>query len=335
MARISKTLGFLRRMSRLQSATIKLASRALKPAASPVSARSVPTDRVTERTGFGSNPGALRMFVFAPPQMPAGAPLVVVLHGCGQDAASFATNSGWIALARELRFPLLLPQQVTANHANGCFNWYRPGDTGRGKGEAMSIRQMIARAAKDFDSDRRRIFILGLSAGGAMTAAMLAAYPAVFAGGAIVAGMPVGAASGSMMALHRMRRSDPFGHQRALVAAVHAVTSSSARRIWPRLTIWQGLADRTVDPGNAELLAAQWAGVHGQAAAAMTDEEILPGIRCRRWGSRARVRAELWTMAGLAHAYPIDATADGGRAGPWVREAGISATRRIAEFWGL
>ncbi|MDB5379765.1 MAG: esterase, depolymerase family [Rubritepida sp.] len=334
MARISKTFGLMRRMLRLQASTFKLASRPRRAVSKPAIEAPIPVDRVTELRRFGTNPGALRMFVYMPPRMAEGAPLVVLLHGCRQDAGQFARDTGWIAWAKQQAIPLLLPEQVAANNRQRCFNWYRPGDVGR-SGEALSIRQMIREAVKRFRCDRRRIFIVGLSAGGAMSGALLAAYPTVFAGGAIVAGMPVGAASGSLMALHRMHRADPRGSRGALVAAVQAASPDRKGRQLPRISLWQGGSDRTVDPANAELLAAQWSGAHRLDAEPSSDSEPAPGVRRRAWGSRSRDRVEVWTLAAAAHGYPIAAATDGGRPGPWVLEAGVSATRHIAEFWGL
>src|ERR1035437_8613998 len=115
-----------------------------------------PFVRLTEVTGFGSNPGALRMFEYVPadPQ-PA---LVVVLHGRTQTAASYDFGAGWSTLAYRHGFVLLLPEQQPENNAKNCFNWFLAGDIERGRGEAMSIR----------------VFVTGLSAGGAMTSVMLA-----------------------------------------------------------------------------------------------------------------------------------------------------------------
>lgn len=163
---------------------------------------------VSEIVGFGSNPGALRMLVHAHARMPAGRPLVVVLHGCGQDVAAFADASGWVALADELGFALLMPEQVHANNRGGCFNWFRPDDVRRSSGEAMSIRQMLRVAIARYACDPRRIFIVGFSAGGGMAAAMLAAYPAVFAAGGNIAGMPVGCAQTQVAAMLHMRRAN-------------------------------------------------------------------------------------------------------------------------------
>lgn len=307
------------------------------PVARFAAERPIRPGRISEIQEFGSNPGALRMFVYAPPVVPAaGAPLIVVLHGCRQDAAGFATDAGWLDLAKHLQIPLVLPEQTATNNHGRCFTWYRPGDTGRGNGEALSIRQMVRFAIKKFGSDRRRVFIVGLSAGGAMAAAMLASYPAVFAAGAVAAGMPVGAASTSPMALLRMHRADPFRSRASLVAAVRAATPARGKQPWPRLSIWQGGRDRTVDPENAEVLAAQWSGLHGFDVEPSSDMTMTLGVRRRSWGRPRRPAVELWTIENMAHGFPIDAgSAGGGRAGPWILDAGIPAARRIAAFWGI
>ena len=284
---------------------------------------------VVEVPHFGSNPGALRMLVYRPARQPQpGLPLIVVLHGCGQDAAGFAGRSGWIALAEELGLPLVLPEQRLVNHRNRCFNWYRPQDVGRGQGEAMSIRQMVRHASAAFGSDRRRVFIVGLSAGGAMAAAMLAAYPAVFAAGAVVAGMPVGAASSSPMALLRMHRADPFSTRLGLAALVRARTAPRGRQPWPRLSIWQGGQDRTVDPENAEIIAAQWAALHGCAEEPSSEAAHGAVARRRVWLLRGAPAVELWTLAELGHGFPIGRGM--GSPAPWVLDAGLSAVRHIA-----
>jgi poly(3-hydroxybutyrate) depolymerase len=196
---------------------------------------------------------------------------------------------------------------------------------------------MMSRAVARFRADPRRIFIAGFSAGAAMAAAMLAAYPAVFAAGAVAAGMPVGCARTQMAALLRMRRADGFRTRAGLADDVRAVTGTAARRKWPRLSIWQGERDRTVAPGNAELLAEQWSELHGLLDQPTRDETPAAGVRHRTWSRGDRPPAvEIFTLAGLGHGFPIDPGApDGGRAGPWVVDAGLSGTRLMAAFWGI
>jgi len=293
--------------------------------------------RIVEIHTFGSNPGALRMFVYAPPEpVLPNAPLIVLLHGCGQDAAGFAENAGWLALARRVGAVLVLPEQVTDNNRGRCFNWYQQADIRRGGGEALSIRQMVRTASKHFGSDPRRVFLVGLSAGGAMAVGLLAAYPTVFAAGAVVAGVALGTAKGPLQALARTHRADSGRSQAALADAVRALAPVSQSRVWPRLSIWQGERDRTIDPAHAEILSAQWRAVNDLAARPITDQQPMPGVRHRVWGTARRSSVELWTLADMGHGFPVDPKASGGgRPGPWVLDAGVSAVTLIARFWGL
>src|SRR6185436_3628507 len=114
-------------------------------------------------------------------------------------------GAGWKALADRYYFVLLLPEQRRANNLYRCFNWFLPKNTQRELGEAASIRQMIATLTREQNVDPRHIFITGLSAGGAMASVMMACYPEVFAAGAIIAGLPYGAALSAQQAYQHMR----------------------------------------------------------------------------------------------------------------------------------
>src|SRR6516165_7032885 len=160
--------------------------------------------RLRELTEFGANPGNLRMFVYAPEHLPPKAPLVVALHGCTQTADEYDHGTGWSSLADSLGLAVLYPQQQPANNPKNCFSWFLPGDIARGKGEALSIRAMVEHAIAIFASDRRKVFVTGLSAGGAMASVMLATYPEIFAGGAIIAGLPYGCANNIQQAFEAM-----------------------------------------------------------------------------------------------------------------------------------
>src|SRR5205085_237846 len=149
---------------------------------------------MAEVRGFGFNPGGLRMLAHVPKDLARGAPLVVVLHGCTQGAGGYAHAAGWLTLADRLGFAILAPEQVAANNPNRCFNWFEPGAVARGSGEAASIHAMVEHMLRSHKLDPERVFITGLSAGGAMTAALPAAYPETFAPGAGIARLPVGRA---------------------------------------------------------------------------------------------------------------------------------------------
>ncbi|HWY60273.1 MAG TPA: PHB depolymerase family esterase [Rhizomicrobium sp.] len=306
------------------------------PRARPVPPVSNSTLRptLTEQAEFGDNPGALRMFAYAPPSLPKNAPLIVVLHGCGQSAGDYAHGAGWLALADELTFAVLAPEQTRANNMNTCFNWFQPGDCARDQGEAASIRQMIELLAADRDLDRSRIFITGLSAGGAMTAAMLAAYPELFAGGAIIAGLPAGSAANVPEALNSMRQA-PARSAEAWGAMVRQ--ASSHQGPWPAISVWHGDADATVHVSNAEALVAQWTSVHGLPQKPMRIEK--EGAHCRNIWKRddGTVAVEAFLVSGMGHGTPIGGPAGNryGETGPFFLDVGFSSSARIAGFWGL
>ena len=292
--------------------------------------------RVVEIADFGSNPGGLRMLVYAPARLPPGRATYCraawLPAGCHR---LFAADAGWLALARRLRCALVLPEQTAGNNRGRCFNWHRPGDARRGGGEAKSIRQMVTVATKRFGSDRRRVFVVGLSAGGAMAVALLAAYPAVFAAGAAVAGMPVGSASNSAMALLRMHRADPYRSRGALAAAIQVAVPARSTRSWPRLSIWQGGRDRTVNPANAEALAA----MEPRCTASRHRPPAKPRRRQASCGASGAGQAARRSSSGpsriSATASPVDARrVDGECEGAWVVDAGLSAARHPA-FWGI
>ncbi len=292
--------------------------------------------RLRDIGDFGSNPGGLRGLAHVPAGLQGGAPLVVVLHGCTQTAAGYDAGSGWSQLADAAGFAVLFPEQQRANNANLCFNWFAADDIRHGGGETLSIRQMIDAVVPAHGCDRRRIFITGLSAGGAMAMALLATAPEVFAGGAIVAGLPFGMATSIPEAFDRMRGQGlPDAMRLADRVRAAAPGGGPPAGQWPRLSVWQGDADKTVDPANAEAIIACWLGLQGLATA---ESMIVGGARHRRWrdaGGRALIEA--WNIPGLGHGTPI--TGHGAEAcgspAPFMLEAGISSTRRIADFWGI
>lgn len=294
--------------------------------------------RLTPLGEFGPNPGALAARIHVPEGLAAGAALVVVLHGCTQNAAGYDRGSGWSKLADRHGFAVLFPEQRRANNGNLCFNWYQPADARRGKGEAASIARMIGHMQGKYGLDPERTFINGLSAGGAMTAVMLAAYPELFAGGAIIAGLPFASANSLPEALERMRGQGGPGRsvlaERARAATLHKGPPP------PPLSVWHGTRDTIVDPANATAIVDLWRDLHGLGPGA-GDSERVGGHRRTMWRDRGgRTVVERFDIEGMGHGTPLDTRAVGdggacGTAGPHMLDVGICSTRMMAESWGL
>jgi poly(hydroxyalkanoate) depolymerase family esterase len=325
---------FLPRLQAFRSKVEDLLAAARKNAAQ---ARVWPAGRATrlrEQTGFGANPGNLRMFVYAPENLPPNAPLVIALHGCTQSAADYDDGTGWSSLADSLGFAVVYPQQQPTNNPKNCFSWFLPDDIARGQGEARSIRQMVEHAIATFAADRRKVFVTGLSAGGAMASVMLATYPEVFAGGAIIAGLPYGCASNVQQAFEAMFSEQGHAAQ-ALGDRVRA--ASRHRGPWPKISVWHGTCDPIVKPSNGENIIRQWTNVHGLSERA-SHQEFVENHTRRVWSdANGKVLIEAFSISGMSHGVPVATAAEEscGSAGAFFLDVGISSTHHIARFWRL
>lgn len=298
--------------------------------------------RLSEIENFGENPGNLRMFQYVPADLGPHAPLVVVLHGCTQTAAGYDRSSGWSWLAEKHGFAVLFAQQRGENNPRRCFNWFRPHDIVRESGEAGSIRHMVDHLVVQHDLDRQRIFITGLSAGGAMTNVMLASYPEVFAAGAVIAGLPYRSAKTVHDALQVMREGvirapDAWGDEVRGASPAGELADGRIALPWPRVAVWQGLADDVVNPSNAVEIVKQWANVHGVDEQAKEEEDV-GGTKRMRWRNAAgEVVIEAIAIEHLGHAVPINAASMDlhEQPGPHFADIGLSSTVEIARFFGI
>lgn len=283
--------------------------------------------------GFGSNPGALSMYRYTPDGLPAKAPVVLVLHGCTQDAATYFEGAGWQKSADAGGFSVVAPQQEQSNNINKCFNWFQSGDTDRGKGEALSIKQMVDRTVADLDADPSRVFVTGLSAGGAMTASMLAAYPDAFKGGAVVAGLPHGCANSVAEAFTCMNP----GVSKSASAWGDLVRKGAPDHSGPRpkVSVWHGTGDTTVAPMNAEESVKQWTDVLGADQKADATEELQGGTtRSDYQNADGDVVVRGFTVDGMPHGTPVKPDEDCGKAGQHFLDT-ICSTKHITADWGL
>lgn len=279
---------------------------------------------------FGSNPGNLTMYRYVPAGLPSGRPVVVAMHGCTQNASGYSTGSGWLQLADQLRFTVVLPEQKSVNNLNKCFNWFERGDTARGQGEAESIAQMVRRTRTD--TGATQVFATGLSAGGAMTAVMLAAYPEMFAGGGVVAGVAYRCAVSVLEAFSCMNP----GRNLTPAQLGNAVRASSSHTgPWPTVSIWQGTADYTVAPMNATELVEQWTNVHG-ISTTPTRTDTVAGYPHATYAANGRTVVETYTITGMGHGQPLDpGTSPGqcGQSGAYLLDVNICAAWHMANAW--
>ncbi|MEU3838858.1 PHB depolymerase family esterase [Streptomyces sp. NPDC028635] len=288
---------------------------------------------VSEVTGFGSNPGNLRMFRYDPDGLPAGRPVVVALHGCTQDAAGYGTGSGWLQLADRYRFSVVLPQQQSGNNPSACFNWFQTGDIQRGQGEAASVAQMVDRQLADTGGDPARVYVTGLSAGGGMTAVMMAAYPEKFAGGGVVAGLPYGcaqAAGSPYVCMYVGATQTPRQWGDRVRAARPGYGGP-----WPTLTVFHGSADYTVKPVNMTDLVKQWTEVQGADQTADVSDTVAGYSHQVYRDGAGRAVVETYSLTGMGHGQPVDPGTGCGTAGPYLLDAGLCAGYRLALTWGL
>ncbi len=283
---------------------------------------------------FGTNPGNLKMFRYVPAGLPTGRPVVVALHGCTQNATGYGTGAGWTQLADRLRFTVVLPEQQSGNNLNKCFNWFERGDTTRGQGEAESIAQMVRRTIADTGANPARVHVTGLSAGGAMTAVMLATYPEMFAGGGVVAGIAYRCAASMIDAFSCMYPGKNLTPA-ALGTAVRSASSHTGP--WPTVSVWQGSADYTVAPANATELVEQWTNVHG-IPATPTRTDTVAGYPHAVYAASGRTVVETYTITGMGHGQPLDpgtGTTQCGTAGAFLLDVNICAAWHMGSAWNL
>jgi poly(hydroxyalkanoate) depolymerase family esterase len=308
---------------------------------------------------------------YVPQGMPAAPrPLVVALHGCTQSPDVYV-DAGWNDLADDWKFYVLYPgQNNTKNNSLGCFNWAgtwssMPNDfpsspepldlttIERGQDENESIIQMVDKMEADYPIDKSRVFVTGLSAGGAMTALLLADWPDVFSAGAIFAGIPYGCATDkATTAEAKDCMSGGYTGSDAYLARTPQAWGDLVRKAYPsytgpypRVSLWQGTADDVVSPANQTQLLNQWTNVHG-ASQTPSSTDTVDGFPHAMYTDASGVTVvETYKITGQGHGTPVapnqpvdPGTPNGekcGQAGAYFLNAGICSTYYAARFFGL
>lgn len=286
---------------------------------------------ITQVTNFGTNPGNLVMYKYVPANLPANAPLVMAAHGCTMSAGAYDVEPGIIKYADLWKFAVVWPEQKTPNQVSKCFNWWLTGDSTRGQGEALSAKQMIDKMKADHSIDPARVYITGLSAGAAFTTMMLATYPDVFAGGAPIAGV---SSKCDLTCSQGMVVKTPQQWGDLARAAGPAGYSGP----YPRVSIWHGSADATVNPGYVAEIMKQWTNVHGVDQTPDVTDTIAGQLHNVYKDANGVDKVETVMVTGMGHGTPIDpgsSTQQCGTAASYILDVNLCAYYYIFKWFGL
>jgi poly(hydroxyalkanoate) depolymerase family esterase len=270
--------------------------------------------------------------LYVPPGPAAGPrPLVVMLHGCTQDPDDFALGTGMNALASKQGCYVLYPAQAQSANPSRCWNWFKHNHQTRERGETALIATMAQAVMRERGIDPERVYIAGLSAGGAMAALVAAAYPDVFAAVGVHSGLAPGAARSLPEALEAMRSgaaASPLPRKRPSGAAFEA----AAAALPVPTIVFHGDHDRTVHPRNGEQVVAAALSEGALVAAPLVEQGISTkgqGYTRSTYGAGSGPAwVEHWVLHGAGHAW-----AGGQAGGSYTHPAGPDATGEMLRFF--
>ncbi|MEO3386685.1 PHB depolymerase family esterase [Mesorhizobium sp. CAU 1741] len=322
---LGETIGILRQGRFSTDAPASLAGMGLTGLAGPAALSAVPEGARFEARSFTCAAGTRSFRLYIPssaPRPPLG--LIVMLHGCKQNPDDFAAGTGMNAIAEANGLLVAYPGQTGADNASSCWNWFRPGDQARDRGEPSIIAGITREIMSEFRLERGQVYVAGLSAGGAMAAVMGETYPDIYAAVGIHSGLPCGAANDVISAFAAMRGEAGLPPQKPLRTAASA--SGKVRTI-----VFHGTADRTVHPSNAKRIVAA-------ASPNRADLTVSEKADCTA-GGRTYTRTviadpagstmvEYWMVDGAGHAW-----SGGQSAGSYTDPKGPDASSEMVRFF--
>ena len=253
-------------------------------------------------------------------------PLVVMLHGCTQSPDDFAAGTRMNELAEEFVFLVAYPAQPTSANAQKCWNWFKPGDQERGRGEPALIAGITREVMHDHVVDPARVYVAGLSAGGAAAAIMGAAYPDLYAAIGVHSGLACGVARDIPSAFAAMRQGGAVP-RRSSVQSAH----ETLERIVPTI-VFHADRDTTVHPTNGDHVMAQAAGPAGRKLRSATEHGQIPGghgySRTVCTDVTGSPVLEQWVIHGGGHAW-----SGGSLNGSYTDPLGPDASREMLRFF--
>jgi poly(hydroxyalkanoate) depolymerase family esterase len=264
----------------------------------------------------------------------------VVLHGCTQTALEYSTDAAWDTLAQKHKFYVVYAEQKLANNSSYCFNYWEAANCSRNQGEALSIKQMTDYMRSIYSIDNTRVFVTGLSAGGAMTAVMLSVYPDVFNAGAVMSGLPYNPLV-SLDSVEYAMLGDishtPQQWGNIVREAYPGYTGS-----YPRLSIFQGTADAVVNIENSHELIKQFTNLHSCDTIADYTNTSFNGnnlIQLQQYfDSTNHVAVQFYQVSNMAHGiavYPGTCFQRGGTVDEFSFNESFYSSFWAAQFFGI
>ncbi|RYE75725.1 MAG: PHB depolymerase family esterase, partial [Oxalobacteraceae bacterium] len=244
------------------------------------------------------------------------APLVVMLHGCKQNPDDFAAGTGMNALAEEQGCLVVYPAQAKNANGSNCWNWFQANDQRRDRGEPSIIAAITQQVMRDYKVDPERVYVAGLSAGGAMAAILASEYPDLYKAAGVHSGLPTGAAQDVASAFAAMNSGAPLKARSGATVPV---------------IVFHGDRDKTVHPQNGHHVLAHHTGPRPGAAA--TEKGKAPNgrsyTRAIHRNAGGKLMAEHWTVHGSGHAW-----SGGSKRGSYTDPQGPDASREMLRFFG-
>ncbi|MCU0533278.1 MAG: PHB depolymerase family esterase [Hydrococcus sp. Prado102] len=218
-------------------------------------------------------------------------PLVVMLHGCSQNPDDFAAGSRMNIIAENQQFFVVYPTQNNAANPSKCWNWFKSSDQQRGRGEPSIIAGITKQIASTYNINAERVYVAGLSAGGAMAATMGALYPELYAAIGVHSGLAYGAARDLPSAFAAMQKGKQTDNHRRQTQFVPTI-------------VFHGDRDTTVNQCNAEQVLGQWG--EKNLRASKNQQQVPNGRSYTRIIYRDkgdRIVMEQWLVHGAGHAW--------------------------------
>ncbi|WP_246337315.1 extracellular catalytic domain type 1 short-chain-length polyhydroxyalkanoate depolymerase [Azospirillum oleiclasticum] len=261
--------------------------------------------------------------LYVPANLPAGpCPLLVMLHGCTQSPDDFAAGTRMNALAEEHGLLVVYPAQPESANGSRCWNWFSPADQRRDGGEPALVAAITDRVMAEHRVDAARVYVAGLSAGGAMAAILGATHPDRYAALGVHSGLPWAAASGVPSAFAAMRRG---------VSALRPLPRLDGVRGAPPVIVFHGDADKTVAAVNGERVVEQYSAAYGDVTLVAEEGSTPDGRAWVRSVGRTQdgaVVLEQWVVKGGGHAW-----FGGNPAGSYTDPAGPDASCEMLRFF--